>query len=716
MAALGSIRKRGVTLIVIVGLALFAFIAEEFFRSCETQRNQRSQQVGQILGENISVQDFQSLMDETQEMMKLTQGRDNLSEDEMNRVKDQVWNTLVSSRIIQDEAGKLGLTVTDDELRDVLRTGTHQMLRSTPFVNQQTGRFDVQMLTKFQDEYKKAQASGNAQALEQMQTVMRYWQYTEKQLRQQLLGEKYQVLLSQCLLSNPVSAKMAFEGQNTEADIQLASLAYTTVNDKDVSVSDADLKAKYGEQKEMFKQQVETRDIKYVDFRVLPSAADRQALMSQMKQAEAQLREGSAQPGEVVRKAQSDVAYLGLPVMSSSLPYNIRQRVDSLAVGQTTAPFETSEAEGNVAYNVVKLISKAQLPDSVEYRIIQVGGETADAAKKTADSIIAAVRGGAPFDTIAAKYSQQGAKQWMTTAMYQTANNIDPDSRSYINALNTMQTGEMRSLDLSMGGNLVVQVTDRRHFIDKIDVAVVKHVVEISKDTYSAAYNKFSQYVSENQTIESLEQNASKYGFQVRERQDMFNSEHNVAGVRGTREAMKWIFDAKENEVSPLYECGSNDHLMVIALTKIHPVGYRDWESVREQLTQEVLRDKKFDLLAKKLGGVKSLAEAQQKGARVDSVSHVTSAPVFVQATGASEPVLSGVVAKAKAGEFVPEVVKGNAAAYMVKVNAKTQGAGKLDEKAQEARLRQQAMQAVGRFMQELYQKANVADNRYRFF
>jgi peptidyl-prolyl cis-trans isomerase D len=345
-----------------------------------------------------------------------------------------------------------------------------------------------------------------------------------------------------------------------------------------------------------------------------------------------------------------------------------------------------------------------------------VGGETADAAKKTADSIIAAVRGGAPFDTIAAKYSQQGAKQWMTTAMYQTANNIDPDSRSYINALNTMQTGEMRSLDLSMGGSLVVQVTDRRHFIDKIDVAVVKHVVEISKDTYSAAYNKFSQYVSENQTIESLEQNASKYGFQVRERQDMFNSEHNVAGVRGTREAMKWIFDAKENEVSPLYECGSNDHLMVIALTKIHPVGYRDWESVREQLTQEVLRDKKFDLLAKKLGGVKSLAEAQQKGARVDSVSHVTFAPVFVQATGASEPVLSGVVAKAKAGEFVPEVVKGNAAAYMVKVNAKTQGAGKLDEKAQEARLRQQAMQAVGRFMQELYQKANVADNRYRFF
>ena len=716
MAALGSIRKRGVTLIVIVGLALFAFIAEEFFRSCETQRNQRNQQVGQVLGQNVSVQEFQSLLDEAQEMMKLTQGRDNLTDDELNRLKDQVWNSFVSTKLVEEEAGKLGLTVTDEEMRNVLRRGTHQMLLSTPFVNQQTGRFDVQQLTRMQDEYKKAQASGNAQVLEQLNPIMSYWKYTEKQLRQQMLGEKLQTLLAQSLLSNPVSAKAVFDGQNTEAEIRLASLAYSSVNDKDVEVSDADLKSKYAEQKEMYKQQVETRDIKYVDFRVLPSAADRQSLMDQMKQAEAQLREGQVQPSEVVRKAQSEVAYLGLPVMSSSLPYNVRQRVDSMAVGQTTAPFETSEANGNKALNVVKLLSKASLPDSIEFRLIQVAGETAEAAQQTADSIIAALRGGTPFDTLAAKYSQQGAKQWMTTAMYQTAGTIDPDTRTYLSALNTMATGELKSLPLTMGGNLVLQVTDRRHFIDKVDVAVVKHVVEISKDTYSEAYNKFSQYVSENQNLETLEKNASKYGFQVQERDDVMNSEHYVAGVRGTREAMKWIFEAKENEVSPLYECGSNDHLMVIVMTKIHPVGYRDWQSLREELTQQVLQDKKFEKLAAQLKDVKSLDEAQKKGARIDSVSHVTSAPVFVQSTGSSEPALSGIVAKAKAGEFVAQVVKGNQAAYMVQVDAKKQTEAKFDGKAQEAQLRQQAIQAAGRFMSELYQKANVSDNRYRFF
>ena len=717
MAALGSIRKRGVTLIVIVGLALFAFIAEEFFRSCETQRNQRNQQVGQVLGENLSVQDFQALLDEAQEMMKLTQNKENLTEDELNRLKDQVWNNYISNKLVEDEAEKLGLTVTDEEIRDMLRRGTNQQLLSTPFVNQQTGRFDVQMLTKMQDEYKKAQAAGNVQTVEQLEPIMRYWQYTEKQIRRQMLGEKYQTLLAQCLISNPISAKAAFDGQNEEAQIQLASIAYNTVNDKDVEVSDAELKAKYGEHKELYRQQMESRDIKYVDFRVTPSAEDRQALMAQMKQAEEQLRGGTALPSEVVRKAQSEVAYLGLPILSSSLPYNIRQRVDSMAVGQTTAPFETSEANSNTALNVVKLLGKSSLPDSIEFRVIQVAaGATPEATQKTADSLIAVIKSGVPFDSVAAKMSQQGNKQWMTTAMYQSANSIDPDTRTYLNALNTMSTGELKSIALTLGGNLVLQVTDRRHFVDKVDVAVVKHIVEISKDTYSAAYNKFSQFVSENQSLEGMEKNASKYGFQVKERQDILNSEHNVVGVRSTREAMKWIFEAKVNEISPLYECGNNDHLLVIALTKIHPVGYRDWETMRDQLTQEVMLDKKFEKLAAQLKGAKSLADAKGKGARIDSISHVTFAPVFVQSTGGSEPALSGVVARAKAGEFVTEVVKGNNAAYMVQVDSKTKGDGKFDAKKQEAQLHQQAMQAASRFMQELYENAKVSDNRYRFF
>ena len=714
MAAIGKIRSWGPVLASVIGLALFAFIAEEMFRSCEATSNERRQQVGEVLGKKISVQEFQTLVDEYQEVIKMTQGRDNLSEEELNQVKDQVWQTFVNSTILEAEAEKLGLTVTDEEMQNVLKAGTNPMLAQTPFVNQQTGRFDASQLTKFLADYKKAQEpGGNAQMLEQYQRIYNYWKFIEKTLRQQLLVGKYQGLLSQCLFSNPVSAKMAFNAQNEESDILLAAVPYNTIKDGDVQVSDADLKAKYDAEKEQYKQYFESRDIKYVDFQVVASAADRAALMKTMQEARQQLESGMIAT-EVVRKAQSQIAYIGIPATRGAFPSDIAAKLDSMQVGQVTAPFETAYDN---TLNVVKLIAKSQQPDSIQYRQIQVGGATAEAARKTADSIYTALKGGADFETLAKKYGQTGEKQWMTSAMYERVQTIDMDTKTYINTLTTLAAGESKNLEFSQG-NIVLQVTDRKAPVTKYDAAVVKHTIDFSKATYSAAYNNFSQYVSENNTLEGLEKNAQKFGYRVQERTDLYNSEHNVVGLRSTREAMKWIFDAKAGEVSPLYECGNNDHLLVIALTKIHPVGYRALDDVKEQVKQQVIRDKKFEKAAAKLAGVKDIATARQKGATIDSVRQITfSAPVFVQSAGASEPALSGAVASVKQGAFSPSVVKGNGAAYLFQVLSKKQREGvKFDEKQQAQQLRQQAMQAAGRFMNELYLKADVVDNRYLFF
>ena len=548
---------------------------------------------------------------------------------------------------------------------------------------------------------------------EQYRTIYKYWQFIEKSLRQQILAMKYQNLLAGCLLSNPVSAKMAFDAQAEESDIQLASIAYSTVNDNDVKVSDADIKAKYDEQKEMYKQYVESRDIKYVEFQVLPSAADRKAIQATMADAQKQLQEGT-DPAVVVRKAQSQEAYLGIPVTRNAFSRDIATKIDSMAVGQTSAPFET---KADNTLNVVKLISKTQLPDSVEYRQIQIVGATVEAARKTADSVYAALQAGAPFDSIAKKYSQTGQKQWLTSAMYENSQTIDADSKLYLEALNTLGVNEMKNIAFTQG-NVIVQVTARNAMVDKYVAAVVKHTIDFSKATYSAAYNKFSQFVSANQTVEAMEKNAAKFGYKVSERKDLFNSEHNVAGIRATGEAMKWIFDAEAGAVSPLYECGNNDHLLVVAMTKVHPVGYRDMEDVKDVIKQEVMRDKKFDMLKGKLAGANNIGSAKSKGARVDTVRQITfGAPVFVQATGASEPALSGAVAATKKGAFCPRVIKGNGGAYMLQVIDKKQRQGaKYDEKVMEQQLRQQAMQAASRFLNELYLKSDVVDNRYMFF
>lgn len=713
MAALGKIRSKGVILICVIGFALFAFIAEELFRSCESSRNESRQQVGEVLGDKVNVQDFQKLVDEYTNVIKMTQGRDNLTDDDLNQVKDVVWNTFVQTELISNEASKLGLQVTDQELQNVLNAGTNPMLLQTPFVNQQTGRFDANMLKKFLAEYKQAQTI-NPQMAEQYQGIYNFWTFIEKSLRQQLLAQKYQTLLAGCLLSNPVSAKMAYTDENQESNIQLASFAYSSINDNKVKISDSDLKAKYEELKPRFKQYEETRSIKYVDYQVVPSKADRAELNKTVAGYVKSLSE-VADPTDVVRKSGSLVTYLGIPQTKAAFPSDIAARLDSVAVGSTTAPVENKQDN---TINIIKLMSKTQLPDSVQFRAIQVGGATPADAAKTADSIYTALKGGADFEAIAKKYGQTGEKNWITSNQYQNAPSMDVDTKSYIEALNTLPVNELKNLKFTQG-NLILQITDRKGMTEKYVAAVIKKPIEFSKNTYSAAYNKFSQFVSENQTLEAMQKNASKYGYKVQERMDIRNSEHYVAGIHGTREAMKWIFEADENSVSPLYECGDNDHLLVLVMTKVNKKGYRglDDVNVKNYVRQEVLRDKKAEMLMAKVKGVNSISAAKSKGAQISNVNQVTfAAPVFVQSTGMSEPALSGAVSATAKGKFCSSAVKGNGGVYMFQVVDKKMRPVKFNAKEYEQRQRQKLLQYAGNFMQELYFKANVTDNRYLFF
>ena len=713
MAALGKIRSKGVLLISIIGFALFAFIAEELFRSCESHRNESRQQVGEVLGEKVSVQDFQKLVDEYTAVIKMTQGRDNLTDEELNQVKDVVWNTYIQNQLISHEAEKIGLTVTDQEMQNILNQGTNPMLLNTPFVNQQTGRFDANVLKKFMAEYKQAQGT-NPQLVEQYQSIYNYWTFIEKSLRTQILAQKYQALLAGCMLSNPVSAKMAFKDENDESSIQLASLPYSSINDNKVQVSDADLKAKYEELKPTFKLYDEARDIKYVDFQVVASAADRAALNKTFA-GYAQTLAAAADPADVVKKSGSSVNYLGIAQTKAAFPSDIAAKLDSMSVGQTTAVVENKRDN---TLNIIKLLSKTQLPDSVEFRAIQVGGTTPEETAQRADSIYKALQAGADFEAMAKKYGQNGSKSWITSQQYQNAPSLDSDTKAYIESLNTMGVNETKNLKMTQG-NIILQVLNRKAMTTKYVAAVIKKTIDFSKDTYSQAYNKFSQFVSESQTVEALEKNAAKYGFKLQERQGVQNSEHYVAGVRGTREAMKWLFDAKENTISPLYECGDNDHLFVMALNKINKKGYMslDDEKVKEYVKQQVIRDKKAEMLMAQVKGVNSISAAKAKGAQISTVNQITfAAPVFVQATMMREPALSGAVAATAKGKFSAHAVKGNAGVYLFQVVDKKARPAKYNEKEYEQRQRQKSLQSVGNFMRDLYLKANVTDNRYLFF
>ena len=715
MAALGKIRSKGGILVGAIGLALFAFLAGDAARSCDGIKGEARQQIGEILGKKISVQDYQKLIDEYQSAIKFTMQRDNLTDQELKQVEDQVWQQLVSNRVIEADAEKVGLTVTEKEIQNVLNEGTNPMLVQTPFVNQQTGRFDVNALKQFFDSYNKAKAAKSPQ-VEQMQAIYDYWLFVEKNLRAQLLGQKYQALLASCVLSNKAEAKMAFKDNNEESQIQLASLAYSTVKDADVKVTDDDLKAKYAELKPAFRQNVETRDIKFVDFQIKASAADRSQVVKEMNDFQKQLA-SAEDPASVVSKSGSEIPYLGLPVSNKAYQQypDIASKIDSLSVGTTGV---VENAQDNTL-NIIRVLSKAQLADSIQFRQINIAAATPDEARAKADSIQKALAGGADFDALAKRYGQTGEKVWFTGQQYEMAPSMNQDNRTFVNALLNGEVNATQNLALTQG-NIILQVLDKKAFTTKTTAAVIKKVVDFSKATRSNAYNKFSEFVAKSSTVADLEKNAPKSGYQVQSLNDISTAEHYVGGIPGTRDALKWLFEAKQGEVSPLYECGNNDHLLVIALTAVHPQGYRSWDDaqVKEILKREVIKDKKAEKLMAKLKGVNSIAAAQAKGAKVSSVNQITfAAPAFVQATGSVEPALSGAVAGTAAGKFSKAPVKGNAGVYVFQVVKKSMRAGsKYDETLVMQQAAQANMQLIGNFMQDLILKAKVVDNRYLFF
>ena len=715
MAAIGKIRSWGPALVGILALGLVGFIAQDGFSTCRGRAQMDSSIAGSIDGDKIDIQEYQTLVGEYQELLKFL-GQGNFDEEQLNSLRDEVWNTCVLNKMVEKEAKELGLTVTDDEVVKVLQEGTHPAIMQNPLlsrlVDPQTRTLDINKVNMYRENM-KAQAQTNAQAAEEYEAFTHSWALAEKMLAQNLLTNKYQMLLAGCVLSNPVSAKAAFDNQNIESQALVASMSYSQINDNDVEVSEADLKAKYEELKEGFKNYQDSRDIKFVSVQVAASQKDRDELMKVMNKAYAELQGDSLAVTEVIRTSQSNVSYLGLPVSRAAQPADLADSITKMSVGQVTAPFESRDN----TFNVVKFLGKTNVADSIEFRFISLMGMNGAAA--SADSIVKAVNAGAPFDSIAKNYGQRAEKNWMRSTDFEQASTLSADDKLYFTTLLNSPVNEVKNLTLGQG-NVVMQVTDRRGSVEKYDVAIVKRTIDFSNETYNEAYNKFSQFVSESQDLAGLQEKAAEYGYTVLDR-TIRNTDHTIANIRSTHDALKWVFsEAEENQISQVYDrCGDNDRLLVVALSKVNPKGYESMASVEETLKQEVLIDKKYAKLAEKLANVKTIAEAKAQGARVDTVSHITFAsPAYVPGAMSPEVALSGAVAGVEKGAVSKAPVKGRSGAYFFQVLDRAARAGvQFNAAQQQQMLSQQGMQQTVRMaMQELYNNLDIKDNRYIFF
>ena len=375
---------------------------------------------------------------------------------------------------------------------------------------------------------------------------------------------------------------------------------------------------------------------------------------------------------------------------------------------------------------VARLNRRYQGVDSICYQYVSVPGQSFEDAQQRADSLIAVIKGGQSIDSVAAKLGQTAAKAWLSANNYQGLETITPDSKALYTALHQAVGSEPQQLTLS-NQVLVLQVAERGKPVTLYDVAIVSNEVRFSNDTYETTFNQFSQYLSECKSADDMEQNAAKYGYTVQEQKNL-RSNASMIGAQpplpNTREAVKWAFaQANEGSISEIYQNSADGRFVAVAVSKVHPVGYLDQKSVEDYLRAEVLKDKKAEMLIKQLGNAKTVAEAQAKGAMVDTISHITF-PATVNVKGQRERGLSGAVAATQVGQTSKHVVKGTNGVFLFNVvNREVKPEVVFNRRQEENALVRSMLSAImpsqynpyTTIFDVLMEKAKVQDNRYQF-
>lgn len=712
MATLQSIRSKGPLLLIIIGLAMLAFILGDAWKIIRP--NQGIQYVGTIAGEDITALDFQDELEVYTDVVKFANQISDITEEEQNSLKDEVWSTMVRTRLIENEAKGIGLTVTDAEVRDVIERGTDPMLARTPFSNTE-GSFDADILKSFLAFYKELDPTMvQAEEYQYYQSMYNYWLFIEKNIKSNLLYDKYTSLIKASILCNPVASKSAFDNRIKRADVLMALLPYSSIADADVKVTSSDLKAVYNEAKPALYNYSENRDIVYIDYEILPSQADRDALLAEVNEIVDQLEGDVEDYASFLRRAGSVESFSEVARSAKNLPMDVAERLDSVKEGGVFGPYYSAYDD---TYNAFKYISSTTGYDSIQFALIQVDMEDEAAAEKRADSIITAARKrGADFQAIAQNYGQSAPEQWLAADSYEPAA-IDGENALYVNTLNSMKKGDVTRINVQ-GVILIIKVSDVKTPLKKYNLAVVKRPVEFSEETSNAAYNKLSAFLAQNTTVEDLKNNAEDSDFRLLFYPGFENYNHNVGGVAKSREALRWAFEAQEGEVSRIYEVGNaNDHLLAVGVEKINPRGTRSIQDAAASLSLKALNNKKFEVLKGQLAG-KSIDELKAiDGVRLDTIRSLNfNNDAYISSIFSNEAIVGPSVFNLEQNELtVP--MKGENCAFVAEKISEDRYTAEFDEASESLRTRSMVSSRImGSILEELYYKAKVVDNRYQIF
>lgn len=704
MATLQKIRNKGVLLVTIVGLALLSFIIGDFLREGQTFFNKSKEVVAKVAGDDINIKDYQAAIDQMTEVYKIETGTTDVKEETMVQLRASVWESMINEKILNAEAKKLGLAVSPDELSDrLIGNNIHPLILQRRAFAGENGQFSRTVLIQFLNSLDQTPTSEDMK--QQLDKAKTYWKFWERNVKISILQDKYNTLISKAVTANKLDAKMDYDFNKYSTDVSYVMQPYFMVPDSVVKVSDDEIKDRYNKQKEQYKQDANC-SLNYVVFNIKPTPEDYKEAETWINKLSSEFKTTDDVAGLV--NSNSDDMYDGKNYSEQTVPQDLKSFAFGGKTGDVYGP-----VFANDTYTMARIMQSGIMQsDSVKLRHIFLLAK--DAGK--ADSLVAAIKKGADFATLAQKYSavkqtaaNGGEIGWIQEGM----TGIDKDivSNAFSKPVNEVFTIK------NAQGVQIMQVTDKTPPRRKVKLAILDRKVIPSSKTYSKIYNDAKDFATD-LTAKNFESKAKEKGYVVHQANDILQTTEKIMDMPQSRQIVRWAFKSSKNDVSQVFDCNS---LFVVAMTtEINPKGYRSIDKVKDQLKVQIIRDKKADFMIKNLSAqLQKTPTLEGIAASIHDSVKVANAISFNSyqfGTAGFEPYIIGKSTIIPVDK-ISEPFKGIAGVYVIRTSNKKENPQPFNEKVE-------IMQLNGRtnyslpytIIQDMKDKADIVDNRLNFF
>ncbi|MBV8254669.1 MAG: peptidylprolyl isomerase [Chitinophaga sp.] len=700
MSVIQKIRdKYAVVIVVVICVAIVSFLLQDAFFG-RNSLTRRSTSVGKVNGESLEYADYQRRITDFENNYRQRMGGNaNLSEEDRQSIREKVWNDFLSEEILKGQYDKLGIAVTDPEVVDQF-TGKNP----NPIVVQQFGR-NGQLNTA---EMVKIISQGNTnpnirEALHQMQAQIREYQ----------TQQKYVTLVRQGIYYPKWLAKQQQEDNSQSATVSYVNVPYASISDSAVKVTDAELQRYINDHSKLF-QVEESRKIEYVSFDAIPSATDTAAALHQLLSLKQELDTVSAKDIAGFINRNSDSKFYDGFISKSEAKMPMRDSIVDLPVGGVFGPYYD-----NHLISFAKMVERKTMADSVKVRHILIAanpqeGVTDSIAKGRADSILAAIKGGASFSDMVAKFSDdQGSKQTNGEYDLTPSSQFVPEFKDFAFS---GSKGEYKVVKTQFGYH-VMQIMDQKNIGSAIKVAYLAKPVEASKETNNTAYSAASDFASKTRSSAAFQKNIQEGKLVKKIADNVRPMDFVIPGLGASRELVRWAYDAKKGDVSTVFTM--DDKYVVAVLTSVREEGTAPLEDVRQLVESEVKKQKKADQIIAKLGTPASLdAAAKASSQPVLKAEGVSFATPFIPALGFEPRVAGASFNKNWGTKAVSAPIEGNAGVYVIKVDAYQPSAQPAQDIAQmQAAYEQSVISMLNSQMSSILKKlSDVKDTRGKHF